>query len=149
LMDTEQIRLANGPNRCAGRVEVEHEGQWGTVCDDGWDLNDAKVICRQLGCGTAVAAPGQARFGTGMDPIWLDNVECAGTETAFRQCNRGSWGLHNCNHNEDAGVVCAGGQRRPLKAGGDVGWGGGDGGDGNGHNGNNGNVFVFFSMGGM
>ncbi|NXK84090.1 DMBT1 protein, partial [Amazona guildingii] len=109
LMDTEQIRLADGPNRCAGRVEVEHEGQWGTVCDDGWDLNDAKVICRQLGCGTAVAAPGQARFGTGMDPIWLDNVECAGTEAAFRQCNRGSWGLHNCNHNEDAGVVCAGG----------------------------------------
>ncbi|KAM9510578.1 scavenger receptor cysteine-rich domain-containing protein DMBT1-like [Guaruba guarouba] len=108
ITDVEQIRLANGPNRCAGRVEVQHERQWGTVCDDGWDLNDAKVICRQLGCGTAVAAPGQAHFGPGIDPIWLDNVECIGTETAFTQCNRESWGIHNCNHNEDAGVVCSG-----------------------------------------
>ncbi|XP_057278816.1 soluble scavenger receptor cysteine-rich domain-containing protein SSC5D-like, partial [Pezoporus wallicus] len=103
-----RIRLADGPNRCAGRVEVEHEHQWGTICDDGWDLNDAKVICRQLGCGAAVAAPGHARFGAGGDPIWLDNVECAGTESAFSQCDHGIWGLHNCNHNEDAGVVCSG-----------------------------------------
>ncbi|XP_062492004.1 deleted in malignant brain tumors 1 protein-like [Pezoporus occidentalis] len=103
-----RIRLADGPNRCAGRVEVEHEHQWGTICDDGWDLNDAKVICRQLGCGAAVAAPGHARFGAGGDPIWLDNAECAGTESAFGQCDHGIWGLHNCNHNEDAGVVCSG-----------------------------------------
>ncbi|XP_061211070.1 deleted in malignant brain tumors 1 protein-like [Neopsephotus bourkii] len=103
-----RIRLADGPNRCAGRVEVEHEHQWGTICDDGWDLADAKVTCRQLGCGTALAAPGHARFGAGADPIWLDNVGCAGTESALSQCDHSTWGLHNCNHNEDAGVVCSG-----------------------------------------
>ncbi|NWZ59993.1 DMBT1 protein, partial [Haliaeetus albicilla] len=104
-----QVRLANGPNRCAGRVEVFHEHQWGTICDDSWDLKDAKVVCRQLGCGTAVSVPDQAHFGHGLDPIWLDNVECTGMETTFSQCGLSNWGLHNCNHDEDAGVVCSGG----------------------------------------
>ncbi|XP_053908288.1 deleted in malignant brain tumors 1 protein-like [Cuculus canorus] len=103
-----QIRLANGPNRCAGRVEVLHDHEWGTICDDSWDLKDAKVVCRQLDCGMAVVAPGQAHFGQGSDPIWLDEVECTGTETTFSQCNLGGWGLHNCNHEEDAAVVCSG-----------------------------------------
>ncbi|NXT48727.1 DMBT1 protein, partial [Pluvianellus socialis] len=104
-----QIRLADGPNRCAGRVEVLHQRRWGTICDDSWDLKDAKAVCRQLGCGAAVSAPGQAHFGQGLDPIWLDDVECTGTETTFTQCSLSSWGVHNCNHEEDAGVVCSGG----------------------------------------
>uniref|UniRef100_A0A8B9CQ49 Soluble scavenger receptor cysteine-rich domain-containing protein SSC5D n=1 Tax=Anser brachyrhynchus TaxID=132585 RepID=A0A8B9CQ49_9AVES len=103
-----RVRLVNGPSRCAGRVEVFHNKQWGTVCDDGWDLSDAKVVCQHLGCGTAVSAPGKAHFGQGADPIWLDDVECTGTEANFSHCNLNGWGLHNCNHEEDAGVVCSG-----------------------------------------
>ncbi|NXA56745.1 DMBT1 protein, partial [Nothocercus julius] len=103
-----QVRLVKGPNRCAGRVEVLHNDQWGTVCDDTWNLRNAKVVCRQLGCGTAVSTPAEAHFGKGSDPIWLDGVECTGTETTLSECHLNTWGVHDCTHEEDAGVVCLG-----------------------------------------
>ncbi|XP_065426812.1 deleted in malignant brain tumors 1 protein isoform X6 [Chrysemys picta bellii] len=102
-----QLRLVNSLNRCAGRVEVLHNQQWGTVCDDGWDLKDAGVVCRQLGCGTALSAPRGARFGRGSDRVWLDEVNCAGTEAALSDCKTRPWGDNDCTHKEDAGVVCS------------------------------------------
>lgn len=98
----------NGSSRCAGRVEVLHDQQWGSVCDNGWDTEDATVVCRQLGCGTVVSAPGSAWFGRGHDPIWLENVNCIGMEAALSECRAKPWGDHHCHHGEDAGVVCLG-----------------------------------------
>nr|XP_060636605.1 deleted in malignant brain tumors 1 protein-like [Anolis sagrei ordinatus] len=105
--DPNEVRLVNGTSRCAGRVEVLHNQQWGTVCDDGWDLTSAQVVCRELGCGVAQSAPRGALFGRGADPIWLDDVKCKGTEAALRDCRLKAWGDHNCNHGEDAGAVCS------------------------------------------
>ncbi|NWV16276.1 DMBT1 protein, partial [Origma solitaria] len=93
---------------CAGRVELQHEGQWGTVCDDGWGMAEAEVLCRQLGCGAALAAPGHAHFGRGSGRIWLDDLTCAGSEAHLAQCPARTWGDNNCHHGEDAAVVCTG-----------------------------------------
>ena len=106
------LRLAGGSSDLEGRVEVFHNGRWGTVCDDLWDDRDAAVVCRQLGYqgGTAVVGfPRRFREGTG--PIYLDNVECRGNENRLMDCPRTGWartiGNHNCLHLEDAGAICS------------------------------------------
>ncbi|KAJ8032434.1 Deleted in malignant brain tumors 1 protein [Holothuria leucospilota] len=100
------IRLVGGTHALEGRVEVYHDGQWGTICDDSWDDNDATVVCRQLGLGIAGTAVCCAELGEGVDAIWLSHVNCAGSESNLAACRNNGWGIHSCTHSEDAGVRC-------------------------------------------
>ncbi len=102
------VRLVNGNSPCAGRVEVYHRGQWGTVCDDGWDMSDAAVVCRELDCGEPVDALGHAHFGQGSGPIWMSILMCAGTDSTLKNCRSSGWNKPVCGHNGDAGVICSG-----------------------------------------
>ena len=99
------VRLVGGSWKGEGRVEVFHNGIWGTVCDDDWDIKDATVVCRQLGSLNAVSAPRSARFGAGSGQIWLDNVGCSGSESSIENCPHNGWGIENCDHGEDASVI--------------------------------------------
>ncbi|KAG9264041.1 deleted in malignant brain tumors 1 protein-like, partial [Astyanax mexicanus] len=104
---SDNIRLINGSGDCDGRVEIYHDGQWGTVCGDNWDMKDAEVVCRQVGCGRALNSTHSARFGEGNGPVLLDDVGCSGRESNLRSCSHGGFGKNNCSHSEDAGVICS------------------------------------------
>lgn len=105
---TGELRLVGGGGRCAGRVEVKHEGEWGSVCQyDFWNDLWAKVVCRQLGCGRVLRSSPYAPFGQGTGRIWLHPF-CWGNEMKLQQCPHRGWGQHFCGHENDVGVTCAG-----------------------------------------
>ncbi|KGL76795.1 Scavenger receptor cysteine-rich type 1 protein M130, partial [Tinamus guttatus] len=106
--DAVEIRLVNGSGPCAGRVEVKLRGQWGTVADNEWDMEDAEVVCQQLGCGSAKSAHGSTHFGKGSGPIHLALVDCHGNESALWECTVVGWGPYSGHHDWDVGVICQG-----------------------------------------
>ena len=89
----------------AGRVEFYFDGEWSTVCNDGWDDTDAGVVCRQLGFGSSGVTL-QPEPGRGL--ILLNDVNCFGTESLLLNCRHNGIGISNCDHSKDAGVNCTG-----------------------------------------
>ncbi|XP_071987987.1 antigen WC1.1-like [Engystomops pustulosus] len=104
--DVSKVRLVGGETPCSGRVEVFYNREWGTVCDITWDLFDAAVVCRQIGCGAAQRAPGGGTFISGSGPIWLEHLFCNGTESSIAQCGGVISRNTMCDHSQDAGVIC-------------------------------------------
>ncbi|XP_041455031.1 neurotrypsin-like [Lytechinus variegatus] len=100
------LRLMDGETDNEGRLELFLNNEWGTVCDDEFDMNDGKVACRQLGYPGVHSVYGEASFGRGYGRIWMDNMQCSGAELALTDCPRGSSDHHDCSHSEDVGVRC-------------------------------------------
>ena len=121
------LRIINGTTSNEGRLEICIYSVWGTVCDDSFDTNDARVACRQLRyevdngqsklhyntnfqCMIAVTYYNSAHFGQGTGPIWITQLYCTGTEQNILKCPR-QFELGNplgCSHSEDVSVVCPG-----------------------------------------
>ena len=99
------MRLVDFPNPQEGRLEVDHNGTWGTVCDDGFTRAAARVVCYMLGYDYSGRAIGNL-YEAGSGPIWLDDVDCNGTETDVRDCRHRGWGRHSCEHTQDVSLSC-------------------------------------------
>ena len=117
--NTGDLRLVEGTltdgagNPCEGHLEIYYDGQWGTICDDYWDKENADVACRALGFAGGSIEDGFSRkyrnlFPAGDDdqPIWLDDVKCTGGEAGLLGCSIRPVGRHNCRHAEDVGLRC-------------------------------------------
>lgn len=98
------LRLSGGSDS-QGRLEIYHEGEWGTICDDHFDHNDASVACVQLGF-SANSAHSIYTHGGGSGTIFLDDLGCNAEEERLEQCDHRGWRSHNCGHHEDVGVIC-------------------------------------------
>ena len=111
------MRLVNGVHNdtfYSGRVEVVVNGEWGTVCDIGWDTNDASVVCRQLGYPIVQDVYYSAYFGQGSGRVWLAYLQCTGEEESLFNCGHYGIGQLYCSHYWDAGVACSRGQQCVL-----------------------------------
>lgn len=110
VYENDGARLVGGSNRANGRVEVLHQSVWGTVCDDFISSAGARqtsfvqVGCRQLGFTTGGSV--LLSVPDGVDPVWMDDLDCGGAETAIASCPFAGWGIENCSHFEDVGLSC-------------------------------------------
>ena len=100
------VRLVDGNVASEGRVELYHNGSWGTICGDNWDARDAHVVCQSLGYVGARDAPLHAYFGEGKLPILLDDVNCEGDENSIFDCRHPPYYTHDCLHSQDASAIC-------------------------------------------
>ncbi|KAL8611733.1 hypothetical protein ACOMHN_038986 [Nucella lapillus] len=100
------VRLV-GNTTNLGRVEINYNNTWGTVCMSGFSRADAAVICEQLGFnGSLALIVSTAITGPGTGPIWLNNLQCTGSEANIASCRHDGYGIHSCNHGHDAGLFC-------------------------------------------
>ena len=101
------MRLAFYVLRYGGRLEYYFNGQWGTVCGSIWDFADANVACKKMGFLTEEYYRINIPSGSSSQPIWVNNVECAGNETNLIDCSGTFNGTNNCTHTEDIGISCS------------------------------------------
>ena len=90
-------------------------GNWGYICDDKFDLNDANVVCRELGFemgasevrGNSYYLPRVTLMSSYNNVSFvMDELDCVGNETSLRHCDFKGWGVNDCNADEVVGVVC-------------------------------------------
>ena len=80
------VRLKAGGNIGSGRVEIQVDNEWGTICHENWSVESANVVCRQLGFGSAKNAFKDSKFGNGHGQVFWSKVNCTGFEKRIKDC---------------------------------------------------------------
>ncbi|KAM9853858.1 scavenger receptor cysteine-rich type 1 protein M130-like [Aulostomus maculatus] len=105
LTCSEAVRLVGGSNLCSGALEVKSNQLWSPVCEEGFDVKDAEVLCRELGCGPPSVLKG-GLFGTVESPSWAQAFQCEGHESSLLDCGRSGSG-NTCSPGKPVGLVCS------------------------------------------
>lgn len=100
------LRLTDGRADWEGNVQIFHEGRWGNICDDEWDEREGEMVCTALGFPGLEKVTYTGVYGHARERYWMDNLFCMGTEKNLTQCKFDGWGIHDCEKDEAAGVVC-------------------------------------------
>ncbi|KAL6467293.1 hypothetical protein MHYP_G00250970 [Metynnis hypsauchen] len=103
---SDSVRLADGAALCSGSVEVKSHQSWTSVCDTGFDRQDAEVVCRELGCGSPLTLQG-ALFGEGKHPFWTKDFQCKGTEKSLLTCSTSESQEQTCTPGKAVGLTCS------------------------------------------
>lgn len=103
------MNFLSGDNKCEGQIQLLYDGQWGLMCGDSLGMQEASVICRQLGCGSVNSISQYILTPEEMKQPWLSSVQCHGEEATLWECLLGSWGpLSGCNCQCVAVIICSG-----------------------------------------
>ncbi|XP_023206712.1 scavenger receptor cysteine-rich type 1 protein M130-like [Xiphophorus maculatus] len=104
---SDSVRLVQGTNRCSGRLEVKTNQSWSSVCEKDFDLQDAEVVCREIGCGPPSVHQG-ALYGEAEAPVGSREFLCEGSESALLKCSsRKSSGRNSCSPGQAVGLTCS------------------------------------------
>ncbi|CAC5424589.1 unnamed protein product [Mytilus coruscus] len=98
------LRIIPGFADNQGRLEINYRGEWGTVCDKNFENVDAEVACKQLGYCSGIMHPPRI-INNGNDVIWLNHVQCSGSESKLLNCSYNN-DIEHCSHHDDVGIHC-------------------------------------------
>uniref|UniRef100_A0A672IL90 SRCR domain-containing protein n=1 Tax=Salarias fasciatus TaxID=181472 RepID=A0A672IL90_SALFA len=119
LTCSDSVRLLNGSSRCSGRLQVKtnpFDQTWPSVCEADLDLQDAQVVCRELGCGAPSVLQG-ALYGDVQTPRWSPEFQCGGHESALLDCRSSGSARSSCSPGKAAELTCSGGDEFRLVGG--------------------------------
>ncbi|XP_053177437.1 scavenger receptor cysteine-rich type 1 protein M130-like [Scomber japonicus] len=106
LTCSDSVRLVNGTSLCSGRLEVKSEQSWSSVCEADFDQQDAEVVCRELDCGAPSVLQG-ALYGEVEAPMWTNEFQCGGNESALLDCRRSDSARRTCSPGKAVGLTCS------------------------------------------
>ncbi|XP_042273736.1 scavenger receptor cysteine-rich type 1 protein M130-like isoform X1 [Thunnus maccoyii] len=103
---SDPVRLVIGTSLCSGRLEVKSEQSWFSVCEADFDQQDAKVVCRELGCGTPSVLQG-VLYEEVEAPMWTKEFQCRGHESSLLNCGRSDSARSTCSSGKAVGLTCS------------------------------------------